>query len=137
MAEAVGSALGTKRFTFMSAGVRPEPVDPQTMRVLGEKGVDVSAQPSRAVGDVPGLDQVQVVVSLGLGLERVIPQRPAKKTVGLDWNLENPATVSGAPDDVRRAYERAWEALTLHVRDLVEAILGKDAEEQHAESRSS
>lgn len=135
MAEAIGIGLGSPRFTFMSAGVDPRPVDPQTLRVLGDRGVDVSGQPSRTVGQVPGLDQIQVVVSLGAGGERFMPERPAKKTVGLDWRVANPADLVGTPGEVRAAYDRAWETLTAHVRDLVQAITGKDAEESHGEQQ--
>ncbi len=136
MAEAIGTGMAAKRFSFCSAGVHPAPVDPQTIRVLADRGVDVSVQPSRGVDQVPQFDQVQVVVSLGRDL-RVIPQRPAKKTVGLDWVLPDPSLTRGTPAEVVQAYDRAWEALTAHVRDLVQAILGKDADHSHGDTRSS
>jgi hypothetical protein len=34
-------------------------------------------------------------------------------------------------------YEQAYETLTIHVRDLVQAILGKDERQAHAETTSS
>lgn len=132
LAEAIGDSLGAKRFSFASAGLSPMPVDPQTVRFLADKGVDISGRPPRVVDDIPQLDQVQVIVSLCKAGERAFPQRPAKKTVGLDWFLVDPSEARGTPADVHAAYERAYETLTNHVRDLVEAILGKDEREASA-----
>ncbi len=137
LAEAIGNSLTAKRFTFASAGLQTEPVDPQTVRFLAEKGIDISGQPPKAVEDIPQLDQVQVIVSLCKGGERALPQRPAKKTVGLDWFLEDPSKVRGTPSEVHAAYERAYDTLGTHVRDLVQAILGKDERQANDHSTSS
>lgn len=134
LAEAVGTGLAARRFTFVSAGLAPAPVDPQTIRYLGEKGVDVSQQASRSVADVPQLDQVQVLVSLCEGGARALPQRPARKTVGLDWAVADPSRVRGTPAEVRAAYDRAHDALSSHVTDLVQAILGKDERQSHVDT---
>ena len=132
LAEAIGNGLTAKRFSFASAGLTPAPVDPQTVRFLADRGVEISHQPPRAVEDIPQLDQVQVIVSLCKASERAFPRRPAKKTVGLDWFLVDPSEARGTPADVHAAYEQAYETLTNHVRDLVEAILGKDEREASA-----
>jgi len=89
------------------------------------------------VADVPQLDQVQVIVSLCKAGQRALPERPAKKTVGLDWFVANPSEARGTPAEVVAAYERAYGTLTNHVRDLVEAILGKDERESHGNPGAS
>ena len=137
LAEAIGDSQGAKRFSFASAGLSPEPVDPQTVRFLADRGVDVSNRPSRALSAVPQLDQVQVIVSLCRAGQRVLPERPAKKTVGLDWFVANPSEARGTPAEVRAAYEATYEALTHHVKDLVEAILGKDEREANGTPAAS
>src|SRR5262245_21156480 len=53
MAEGIGNSLGQPQFIFSSAGLDPIPVDPTTVRVLKEKGIDISRQTSKAVGQVP------------------------------------------------------------------------------------
>jgi phosphate transport system protein len=120
LAEAIGNGLGAK-----------------TIRFLADKGVDISHQPSRAVEEIPQLEQTQVIVSLCKGGARALPQRPAKKTVGLDWSLPDPSRARGTSAEVRAVYEQAYETLTIHVRDLVQAILGKDERQAHAETTSS
>jgi phosphate transport system protein len=123
MAEAIGNGMGAKRFSFSSAGIVAGDVDPQTIRFLADKGTDVSHQPSRAVDQVPQLDQVEVIVALCKGAEKAIPKRPAKN-VGLDWFMADPSSTRGTPEEVRAAYQRTYETLTSHIRDLVQAVLG-------------
>jgi phosphate transport system protein len=125
LAEAIGNGFGEKRFSFASAGVDAGPVDPQTVRFLAEKGVDVSGQPSKTLGQIPQVEQVQVIVALCKEADRVIPKRPSK-TVGMDWNIADPSEARGTPDQVRAAFEQTYETLTHNIRDLVQAILGND-----------
>ena len=98
------------------------PVDPQTIWFLSEKGVDISPQPSKSVEQIPQFEQVQVVVALTKTAEKVFPQRPTK-ALTLQWFVPDPSKARGRPEDVRAEYERAYLALSNHVRDLVEAIL--------------
>ena len=123
MAEAVAASLGIRRFSFESAGVTARPVAPQTVRFLAEKGVDVSHRSSRSVGDVPQLERVQIVVALSKEAEQAAPSQP-HKALGLRWLVPDPSELRGTPEEVRAEHERAWESLTNHTRDLVQAILG-------------
>jgi phosphate transport system protein len=124
MAEAIGGRLGAKRFSFSSAGVTAGAVDPQTVRFLAEKGIDISPQASKSVDQVPQLDQMEVMVALCDEAERIFPQNPPKM-LGLRWSVPDPSK-GGGPAEVRAEYERAYQALTGHIRDLVQAILGND-----------
>jgi phosphate transport system protein len=125
IAEAVANNLGAKRFTFDSAGMLAGAVEPQTIRFLAEKGVDVTHQPSKSVEQVPNLDQVQVIVALCREAEGAFPQKPAK-SLGLQWLVPDPSLARGAPEELNVEYERAFHALATHTRDLVQAILGDD-----------
>lgn len=125
MAEAIGNGLNAERFSFASAGIDAGPVDPQTVRFLAEKGIEVSRQPSKALSEVPQLEQVQVIVALCKETDRIIPKRPSK-TVGMDWAIADPSQARGTPDHVRAAFEQAYDTLTHNIRDLVQAILGND-----------
>lgn len=123
IAEAVASSLGARRFSFESAGVTAGAVEPQTVRFLGQKGVDVSRRPSQSFRDVPQLERVQVVVALCKEAEQVFPPKPAKG-LGLRWLVPDPRAVAGTPEEVQAEYERAYQSLMNHTRDLVQAILG-------------
>jgi arsenate reductase len=125
IAEAIATQMGAKRFLFSSAGLTAGAVDPQTIRFLAEKGVDISHQPSRSIEQVPDFDQVQVIVALSKEAERAFPHKPTK-TLGLHWLVPDPSKVHGTPEEVLAEYERAHKTLSNHIRDLVQAILGND-----------
>jgi protein-tyrosine-phosphatase len=55
--------------------------------------------------------------------EKAFPQRPTK-VLGLQWAVPDPSKARGTPEEVRAEYERAYQSLTHHIRDLVHAILG-------------
>lgn len=136
IAEVAAKRMGAKRFSFASAGVVAGPVDPQTIRFLSEKGVDVSPQASRPVDQVPALDQVQVMVALTKAAEKVFPQRPTK-TLTLQWFVPDPSEARGRPEEVHAEYERAYQALSNHIRDLVQAILGNGQQLNNDDSHPS
>ena len=125
IAESIAARLEAPRFSFGSAGVVAGPVDPQTVRFLADKGIDISHQASRSLDAVPQLEYVQVMVVLAKQAEDAFPRRPVK-TLGLRWLVADPSKARGTPDEVRAAYEQAYESLTTHIRDLLQAILGNN-----------
>jgi len=56
-------------------------------------------------------------------VQRALPP-PPRKTVYLDWSINDPSTLRGTPEEVRAAYEAAYQEIHAHIHDLVEAILG-------------
>jgi phosphate transport system protein len=133
IAQVVATNYGAKRFTFDSAGLTAGVVDPQTVRFLAEKGADVSRQPSKSVDQVDTRAEVQVVIALCKEAERAFPQKPSK-TLGLQWLVPDPSQARGSAAEVHAEYERTYQTLTNHVRDLVQAILGDDEIAQSQES---
>lgn len=131
MAELIGSRLGAARFSFSSAGIKPEDLDPQTVWFLAEKGLDVSHQRPRSFDQVPGHDHIQMVIVLSKEAERVIAYAPSK-ALNVRWLVPDPTNVQGTPDEIRAAYEQAYEALTTQVRDLVQAVLGNSGTSENA-----
>src|ERR1043165_5244408 len=124
MAEAIANSLEKPQLVFSSAGIDPHPIDPETVRFLAEKGMDISHHKSKAVNQIPNLDHYQVIVALAQEAQRVFPPPPTK-TVGLDWNVKDPSFVEGTPEEIRAAYEETFQYINTHIRDLVEAILGE------------
>jgi phosphate transport system protein len=123
IAEAIGSALRQPKFVFTSAGLDRKPIDPETVRLLTEHGLDISRLTPKAVEQVPHLDHYQIIVALAKEANRVFPPPPTK-VVCLDWSLSDPSQVRGTPEEVRAAYDETFRALEGQVRDLVEAVLG-------------
>jgi len=126
LAEAAANRLAPRRFTFDSAGITAATVDPETVRFLGEKGIDVPRKPSKSIEEVPNFQQLEVVVALSKEAEKAFPPRPTK-TLSLLWSVADPSKAEALPEEAQAQYESAFDVLTDHIRDLVQAILGDNS----------
>ena len=128
MAEAIANHMAPKRFSFAAAGIEAGTVDPQTIQFLSSKGIDASHQHAKALGQIPGFSELQVIVALNKAAQRAFPQRPSK-TLGIDWYVPDPSVFRGTPAEIHFAYAVAFDSLTNHIRDLVQAILDDPTDE--------
>jgi phosphate transport system protein len=128
LAEAVAQSQGLPDFIFSSAGLEPRPIDPVTAEFMAGKGFDLSHSPPKAVYQVPNLDHYQVIVILAPESKKVFPEQP-QKVVYLDWSVADPSKQTGSPEEVRAAYEKTYQFILQHVRDLVQAIQGQNQSE--------
>jgi phosphate transport system protein len=127
MAEAIASAMNQPRFIFNSAGVEPQPIDRATIDFMKTKGYDLSLVSPKAMHQIPNLEHYQVIVGLSSQALKMFPQRP-RKTIFLDWSVENPAEKQGACPGSTAAYEETFQFIQSQVNDLVKAIIGVETE---------
>lgn len=125
MAEGIANGLNQSKFVFSSAGVSPRPIDARAARFMIDKNLDISRQTSKYLNQVPNLDHYQVVIALSKGAEVAFPPPPTK-TVSIDWKVEDPSKITGTAEEIRAAYEKTYQFLETHIRDLVGAILGDE-----------
>jgi len=97
MAEAFFNQAAGSKARAISAGTKPAgAVDPNTVAVMREVGIDISAARPKAL-TMEMLDQASRVVTMGCGVEGVCP---ASLVETEDWQLEDP---KGKPiEEVRR-----------------------------------
>ncbi len=125
MAEGIADALNQSKFVFSSAGISPRAVDPRAVRFMADKGLDISRQTSKYLNQIPNLDHYQVIVALSKAARAAFPPPPTK-TVSIEWEVQDPAKAEGPLEETRAAYEKTFQFLETHIRDLVEAILGDE-----------
>lgn len=123
MAEAIANSLDVPGFAFASAGLEPGEIDQKTLDFLKDRGLDVTHLAPKFVYQVPDLDHFQVTVGLAHKVQTAFPRTP-RKMVYVDWSLDDPSKVEGSTDEIKAAYESAYEHLSSHIRDLVEAVRG-------------
>lgn len=131
MAEAIARKLAPEKLTFRSAGITSLAVDPQTIRYMESQGCDLSSHTSKSVGGLDRLEDAQVVVALTPDAEKAFPLFPSR-ALRLSWSVGDPSRGNGDPDQLRKAFERAYSDLENHIRDLATAILGDDRENHRA-----
>jgi len=97
MAEAFFNRAAGGKARAISAGTKPaSAVDPKTIEVMREVGIDISGAKPKAL-TMEMLEQADRVVTMGCGVEGVCP---ASFVETEDWQLEDP---KGKPlEEVRR-----------------------------------
>ena len=120
MAEGFAHALGRGRVTAFSAGSRPAgQVNPRAIQFMCEQDIDLSAQRSKGLDDLPA-GRWDYVVTMGCG--DACPHLPTRHRP--DWDLPDPKHLD---DDGFRAIR---DRIRLLVRDLIhEAALACTAGE--------
>jgi protein-tyrosine-phosphatase len=100
MAEAFFNQAAGGKARALSAGTKPaSAVDPRTIEVMREVGIDISGNEPKAL-TMEMLEQADRVVTMGCGVEGVCP---ASFVETEDWQLEDP---KGKPiETVRRIRE--------------------------------
>lgn len=121
MAEAIATSLDADKIVFASAGLVARPIDWRTVEFLNEKGFDITRQTAKPMERVPNLDHYHVIVGLSKNAKKIFPPPPTR-TVGLDWSMEDPSARPGSLAEVRGDYEEAFQFLTTHIRELVQAL---------------
>jgi arsenate reductase len=119
MAEGLLRHDAGERFTVESAGTKPSAVRPEAIAVMGELGIDISAQRSKHVDEFQG-QRFDYVITVCDNARESCPVFFGA-TRRLHRNFEDPAALRGS--EVERL------ALFRRVRDELRAYLGEFATE--------
>lgn len=130
MAEGIAKSLGYEHLSFASCGVQAGAIDPQAIRFMEEKGIDISSYASKSIQQLSGREGIQVVVLFHKEAEKIYPLLPPK-TLKLEWFVPDPSKAAGTPTEVMQAFEKTFDNLSHHIRDLAQAILEDDKDHTH------
>lgn len=132
LAEALLNHLGNGRFRAFSAGSSPVGrVNPGALDILQRKGLETNGYRSKSWdeftgADAPAMDLIFTVCDSAA--QEVCPVWVGHP-VTVHWGIPDPAAATGE-DEVRRAFEAAWDTLAFRLRALVSLPLEKMSEEQ-------
>ena len=121
IAEAVLDRIGGRDFEVHSAGTEPKGVNPYTLRVLGDAGIDWSAARSKSVDEFAG-QAFDYVITVCDRARQACPVFPGSHNT-LHWGLEDPAEVEGSDADKLAAFKRTYLELHQRLRPFVEVAL--------------
>ncbi len=118
MAEAFARHYGARQVDVASAGIDPKGLHPLTVKVMAEKGIDVSHQSSKALTDGM-LSEANYVITVCGHADQSCPALPVHIRK-LHWPIDDPAVVSGrTSEDVLTAFRQARDEIELRVRDFL------------------
>lgn len=122
MAEALLRHHGGDRFEVFSAGTEPKGVNPLTLRVLAEAGIDASFARSKSVHEFLG-QPFDYVVTVCDQARQSCPVFPGVHE-SMHWGYEDPAAVEGSEDERLAAFRRVCIQIAERVR-LFAAATGR------------
>ena len=115
MAEGFANYYGNHLMKAFSAGSRPAGIiQPETIQIMHESGIDISRQSSKGLGDVK-LEWMDWVIVLEASLANSI-RLPSPKTRLLHWFVNDPI---GRPMNVYRAVR---DEIQVKVLDFIEKV---------------
>ncbi len=116
MAEGLLRALSGGKAEAFSAGTHPSRLHPGAVAVMQEIGVDVSAQRSKGLEELPaGLDVVITVCDSAAAECPVFPGNLERH----HWSIADPAAAAGSPEEKLEAFRRARDELRARIEDFL------------------
>ncbi len=88
MAEGFARALGDGKISVTSSGLEASQVDPTTVEVMSEVGIDISNQASKPLSEFNSYDYDAVISLCGCGVN--LPGDWVVRDVFEDWQLDDP-----------------------------------------------
>lgn len=116
MAEGFARTLGEGKYEVTSSGLEASQVDPATVEVMSEVGIDISNQTSKALSEFNPEDYDAVISLCGCGVN--LPQEWVLREVFQDWQLDDPEgesieTYRRVRDEVKQRVEALPVVLSL------------------------
>ena len=120
IAEALAIELSGGAVSADSAGSNPRPVHPNAIRVMGERGIDLSGRRSKHLDEFAGV-QFDYVITLCDRVREVCPELPGGPEA-IHWSIADPGREPGSDTETLPVFERVAEELCLRIGFLIEAI---------------
>ena len=121
MAEALLRRHGGADFEVMSAGTEPKGINPLTLRVLAEAGIDASWARSKSVTEFLG-QPFDYVITVCDQARQSCPVFPGVHE-SLHWGYEDPAAAEGTDEERLAVFRRVLTQLGERIRLFVPLAL--------------
>ncbi|WP_289501079.1 arsenate reductase, glutathione/glutaredoxin type [Gloeocapsopsis sp. IPPAS B-1203] len=114
MAEGFARTIGEGKIAVTSSGLEASAVDPTTVEVMSEVGIDISNQTSKPLSDFNPEDYNAVISLCGCGVN--LPEAWVLREVFQDWQLDDPEGES--VDKFREVREQVKERVEKLIASL-------------------
>jgi arsenate reductase len=115
MAEALLRKYAGERFEVYSAGLDPREINPLTIQVMEEIGVDMSQHTSKDLRQYIGKIHFGYMITVCDRAEKNCPIFPGMG-IRLHWPIEDPAEFVGTPKETIARFRAARDQIDLKVR---------------------
>ena len=120
MAEGLLRHYAGDRFEVYSAGLELKRINPYTLRVMDEIGIDLHDQRSKSVSTYLGRMVFSYVITVCSNAEANCPIFPGY-TIRMHWPFDDPAAATGSDDEKMAQFRVARDRIAARIQDwLVE-----------------
>lgn len=117
MAEGLLRALTKGRFEVHSAGTVATALRPEAVRVMGEIGIDITSQKSKAINRYLS-QRFDWVITVCDDAREACPVLPGSGA-SLHWSLPDPSAATGEEEDRLRAFREVRDRLRQFIEDFL------------------
>jgi arsenate reductase len=125
MAEAFLRKHGADRFEAYSAGLEPKGLNPLTVKVMQEAGMDVSGQRSKGADEYLGKALFQYLITLCDDADKNCPSVWPGVNTRLHWAFEDPSAVRGTDDEKIAAFREVRNQIEKKIIDWLVGAQGE------------
>ena len=122
MAEAFLRKFGEGQFEAFSAGLEPKEINPLTIRVMGEIGVDMSGHRSKGIDEYLGKEHFQYLVTLCDEAEENCPRVWPGVNQRLHWSFEDPGAFDGSEEEKLSKFRQARDQIKEKIQTWVKGL---------------
>jgi arsenate reductase len=119
MAEAFLRKYGGDKFEAHSAGLEPKGLNPFTVIVMQEAGIDVSSQRSKGVGEYLGKVLFQYLVTVCDDAEKNCPSTWPGISNREHWSFQDPAAVEGTDNEKLAKFREVRDQIETRIKKWV------------------
>ncbi len=110
-----------KDLVILSAGVSPKPVNPLSIKVMAEKGIDLTGHKSKSLDDID-LTNADYIITLCGDAKDNCPYVGAK-TKNLHWDLLDPANAEGSEEEKLNFFRKIRDEIEIRIKDFGAKVL--------------
>ncbi len=118
MAEALLRKYGGERFEVFSAGLEPSVINPLTVQVMEEVGVDMSQHFAKGLTQYLGKEHFGYLITVCGRAEEKCPIFPGMG-IRLHWPFEDPAAFKGTPEEKLEKFRQVRDQIQIAVQDWI------------------
>lgn len=120
MAEAMMRGLANQTVQVASAGSHPKQIHPNAVRVMSERGIDLSGHRAKHLNEFLG-SRFDYVITLCDRVREVCPEFPGHPRT-IHWSIPDPSRSPGNDTDTYSAFEAVAEELATRIRIFTQAL---------------
>jgi arsenate reductase len=122
MAEGLAREILKGRAEIESAGSMPKKVNPYSIRVLAEEGIDIQGNWSKSLNDLNPEFLADLNYVITLCAEEVCPVLPARTAKRLHWPFPDPAGQSGTEEEQLARFRKARNDIRARIEEFEKEI---------------